>query len=656
MDDVELDAQPNLMMLNAIADDLINTENSEESIEEKSAEDAKGNGENEKTVSEEVIEKPLNPLNLAAIDTITNDLADKVKSAEPVRDFDDTEEEETAAENKEAEEAPTEGPNNSPSKPTLNLDIVENVTSDLVEKVKSAEPVDTDEGNDEKTETEEEDTQPKASSNESPSALSIAMLQDVTSDIVEKVQTSEEKESENNTEEQETESSNADAPSATLNLELLQDITNNIADKVTSTEANNEALDSKTSECPKLPEGFDPIRETMGRAIDPEIKEKVDEIAESVLTNTGDDEVLDVNLDQIVTSVVKDFEASTFAMTAGATAARTEEEDVDESPKKKKKSVAQDESLVTYPEEELKEAFELFEKKRTLPAYLMRDAVLDYARRQSVKFMVAEDYDSASRNDALVHELIREYSKDSGGYDADTLTRTLQSRIQQANERNHTKHMKYNERIAAIKQNEQSKIDKLLEQQEQEREQFEADCHRPEFLQRFSKPSTKLLHLRRIQKSLALAHKFDEAKSVKLEGDRLQREETIEAQHRAIQHIKKTYAQLIDRQQQQLDCAMLFGQRKVRTVEGESIKEKEAHNNLTKQLQTKLQETKARARSSLPPLQSSGSKIPQSKATRNQLMKYKKSPDVTLLNVRLTNLKSVMTMKPPSALKPVKIA
>ena len=86
--------------------------------------------------------------------------------------------------------------------------------------------------------------------------------------------------------------------------------------------------------------------------------------------------------------------------------------------KSKKKKQAQesdddDENIVQYTDEQLSEAFEQFKQDKTIPPFLMRDAILDYARRQSLQFMVDENYDAAYKNDL---SMLRCSSADKGLY------------------------------------------------------------------------------------------------------------------------------------------------------------------------------------------------------------------------------------------------
>lgn len=325
-------------------------------------------------------------------------------------------------------------------------------------------------------------------------------------------------------------------------------------------------------------------------------------------------------------------------------------------PSKRKQVVEDDEDdEVQYTDEQLQEAYEEFKKTKALPTYLMRDSLLEYARRQSLQFMVNEDYDAAYQNDLSVNDLLLEYSKDSGGYTTETITRNLEARIQEAQKQRQLANEKYKQKIAQLKENEQKKLDQLVEEHEQERRHFEYSCQQPEFIQRFSKPSKKLLQMRRIQKSLALAHKFEEAKEVKIEADQLQKHETVEAKRNAVYCIKKSYATLLEKQNLQLECAKENADRKVRALEEKLEKENSINRLLTRQLELKLKETKSKKPCSLPPLNANGAKKAPSRSTLKQMAVFKSTQQVSQLNVRLNNIQKIVGTMRLSFTKPVKI-
>lgn len=450
-----------------------------------------------------------------------------------------------------------------------------------------------------------------------------------------------------------------------LQVNIISEMVNKIADNIDSSseKPSTREVDEKKS-ASSSPEKDKSDKNLAPTLIDSNLMPSIlNNVVQKIQVNDGcsDDNQLD------------EIPKETFGMTEATEAKPNDEENENEnededenneevqqttSKNKKKKQESEDdeddENIVQYTDEQLNEAFELFKQDKTLPPFLMRDAIIDYARRQSLQFMVDENYDAAYKNDLSVNDLLLELSKDSGGYTTESITRNLESRIEMAKEQRHASNEKYQKRIATVKENEQKKLQQLIEIQSCERKQFELDCQSAEFLQRFSKPSKKLLQIRKIQKALALAHKFDEAKTIKAEGDALQRSETIQAKRRAIRYIRTSYQKLLEKQQNQLNCAAENKDRKIRALLDQLERENAANQNLTRQLEIRLKETKSKKGSCLPPLISSGPKKAPSKSTLRQLADYKSTQKVSMLNVKLTNIQKIVGhVKPPT--KPIKI-
>jgi hypothetical protein len=398
------------------------------------------------------------------------------------------------------------------------------------------------------------------------------------------------------------------------------------------------------------------------------VRETVEGIANSVLGAQEEEssELLDIHIEEVLGDITRgssqEPEAGTFDITAADTidgtidttieADEVPEIDEDKPKKKRRRDV---ETPIVYSNQELEDAYDEFQKNKTLPSFLMKDAILDYGRRRSLDFMMVEDYDAAYKNDMVVNDLLLAFSKDSGGFSTDSIASYLDSRIQSIREQRASTQQRYDESISAMREKQQKKLERLLALQQEERDNFERDCTSSEFLKKFSKPSTELLQLRKIQKGLALAHKFDEAKSVKAQGDRMQHQETLSAQSRAGSHIRTAYAQLLDRQRQQLVCAAENGQRKIRLLEESFAREDEANANVVRQLKIRLQGTKTKKGPGLPPLLVAGSKTGPSESTRLQMRKFKRPGNVSKLDVKLTDVKGIIGTRSPPTMKSVKI-
>jgi hypothetical protein len=150
--------------------------------------------------------------------------------------------------------------------------------------------------------------------------------------------------------------------------------------------------------------------------------------------------------------------------------------------------------------------------------------------------------------------------------------------------------MTWEQRIAEFKERMSRKRELLRQKNEEERQHFEAECQSPEFLQKFTKPSSQLFQLWRLQKSLALQHNFEEAKTVKQHAEELQKQETNEAQKRAMHSVQQHYEKLLLKQKKELQCLEANDLRKLKQMECEMKKEKEAVQKLNKQVESRMRD------------------------------------------------------------------
>ena len=295
--------------------------------------------------------------------------------------------------------------------------------------------------------------------------------------------------------------------------------------------------------------------------------------------------------------------------------------------------------LPKFTEEELKNSYIDFIKKKVIPPYLMRPFIIDYAKRQSLKSLISENYDEAAKKNKIINELQNIFNNDQGQFESESKNKIYEQRLEQTIEYKKKLNEKWKKEINKIKEEEKKKIEKLILEQTEEKDQFEKQCQGPEYLLKFSKHSKELLHLKKMQKSLALAHDFDGAKKIKITADQKQLEETEQAKLKAIESVKLNYLLLIEKHEKSLDCAKKLSDRKIFELEVEMSKEIESIDNLIKQLQFNSKEQKPRNLSSLP-LLNNKTVIPTNAI--KQISKFRRSPNKLKLDVKIINIKNIL--------------
>lgn len=96
------------------------------------------------------------------------------------------------------------------------------------------------------------------------------------------------------------------------------------------------------------------------------------------------------------------------------------------------------------------------------------------------------------------------------------------------------------------------RIVSLQEIHEAEMRQFEEKWNNEDFLRRFSKPSSSLLQLKAVERSMVIAKMFDEAKVVKSRAEQLEKVETKQKQNRAEEEMKVDRKRFLDRQKKEM--------------------------------------------------------------------------------------------------------
>lgn len=130
----------------------------------------------------------------------------------------------------------------------------------------------------------------------------------------------------------------------------------------------------------------------------------------------------------------------------------------------------------------------------------------------------------------------------------------------------------WDERIAQSRQYQQEKITELENEHKNEIEKFEEQWAQPENMLEYNKPSSQLIRLRTTEQNLALQKQFDRAKAVKLQADKLQKEEIDEAKRKAVADMKLAYQVMDQRQKREMECLLQRTQANIEYLEKERNK------------------------------------------------------------------------------------
>jgi hypothetical protein len=287
-----------------------------------------------------------------------------------------------------------------------------------------------------------------------------------------------------------------------------------------------------------------------------------------------------------------------------------------------------------FSEEQLDAAIKTFTRTRILPDASIRPHLIDYARKATQAAIVAEDYDTAETMDWVIEALARACHGDRRTSAANADVQNLRQRLETAEQAQRELTDHWDGAILQCREKAERSRDAIRGLHEAELRALEGGWNRPGAMAPFAKPSSRLLQLRKMQKVHAVAHRFAEAKRLKLQAEQLQIEESLLAQQRAAEAMRMEYQTLLEAQQRELQCDEQNWARKAATLETEREKVMDANEKLRKQLTAKVANKRMPRRLQvLQPMV--GAETPHGKTSTNGFSEYKRPPDKTRLEFKV---------------------
>lgn len=247
---------------------------------------------------------------------------------------------------------------------------------------------------------------------------------------------------------------------------------------------------------------------------------------------------------------------------------------------------------LTYSVEKLEIELEKTIKKKTIPPSDMCREVIAIAHEKNIDAIEAEDYDRAAAIDRAIQLITSALQADKSSSNQSLLTQSMKNRLDQIDKRAKSIEDEYNRKIEQHKEDEQKRREQIESEHAQQQLEFESLWSSSEHMQQFSKPSLKLLQMRRQQKHLALNHEFELAKHLKAEADLLQAKETEEAKKRAADAMRSAYCVLLEKQARELECFEKNSDRKLQIITSEKERELNSIENSRKGLVNRMNDKK----------------------------------------------------------------
>ena len=146
----------------------------------------------------------------------------------------------------------------------------------------------------------------------------------------------------------------------------------------------------------------------------------------------------------------------------------------------------------------------------------------------------------------------------------------------------------WNEKIKETEDSCQERIRQVIEQQETELEDFDAQWNDENYLRKFSKPSPLLLQLKAQERSMVLAKLYDRAKDIRRRSAQIEAEDTRNAQSRAMHEMTLQKKNLTNRQNSELELIHKKCLEQLDILRRQKAIEEKPYLNRIKKLQNQL--------------------------------------------------------------------
>jgi hypothetical protein len=193
-------------------------------------------------------------------------------------------------------------------------------------------------------------------------------------------------------------------------------------------------------------------------------------------------------------------------------------------------------------------------RDRTIPPSSLSAGVLARLEWCTFDALRREDYTSAKKTEEAARFLTEHCRSQKAEELRSEETAIIQERLSQARHNLQSRSREWSH-IFSVFQTDQGRLRaELLARHRTEELQFAENWSNPAFMISFTKPSQKLISLRKQQKGFALAKDFESASQIKMDADQLRRAETVTAEDRVENSMRLAYETMNERHRRELEC------------------------------------------------------------------------------------------------------
>lgn len=288
-----------------------------------------------------------------------------------------------------------------------------------------------------------------------------------------------------------------------------------------------------------------------------------------------------------------------------------------------------------------------FKKKGRLPDITQRTQLVQYIQREKVNNVVAQRFGKAQElqdllqkyQKAIVDQEIKERNRDK----IENLKASLDSTKEEL--KKNDKEIKYKIEDEKEKQKEHYYV--LLQRQDEELNTFERKWNDPNFIQKYAKPSSTLLSMKNVERSMVLTKMFDRAEIVHNKVKELEKVESRQAQEVAENEMEREKQKILSRQASEIQAYELHCTRQIEIIERNHESSRLKTKGKIAKLEAEILELEKNPPTSLPPMSSPATELKlqtvMTPRTSKRYSMYKTQPKKPVLT--LNPLKNVRPSK-----------
>lgn len=229
----------------------------------------------------------------------------------------------------------------------------------------------------------------------------------------------------------------------------------------------------------------------------------------------------------------------------------------------------------TFSDEDVQYAFDQLYENGKIPETSMFPQLLQVIFREKANAIDNQNYDRAKKLEHMISSINRESDSYSYSYSMtpESQSRYLNDRDSRLHQQLEDTKAKYKVKLDNHTKDCQNRMQQLQEKQQLEVSELKTKYQDPSFLMRFNRPSQQLLSMRKCERKLALARKYEEARQIKRLADNQQKREEKEMQDAVQQSMQSEYIKLIEKQKRDMDRMLQFDKKMEKEIKVAKQKE-----------------------------------------------------------------------------------